>query len=716
MRLTARRGVHFGINKVRGRNATEAERAALDEQFAIKTAQDVAAVLGGMKGAIMKAGQMLSFIADGLPPEAQAALATLQQDVPPMAPSLAAGVIRSELGDDPEKIFLEWNPTPLGAASIGQVHKAVTRDGRIVAVKVQYPGVDKAIKSDLDNAEMLYGMFASFALRNLDVKSLVDELRERMADELDYRLEASLQTEFAERYDGHPFIRIPKIVPELSTQRVLVSEWVDGLRFDDFIATADEATRQKAAEVMFRFAQGAIQHHHVFNGDPHPGNYILHDDGTVTFLDFGLVKRWGPGELESLSGGARLHPRPRHSGHHCRRHRGWVPARRSRPRPAARLRLRLGSLRPLHGRGVHLHPRLDLEGSPDGRRRAGPVRRRHPTAQHAHVVRHPRSCCVGNVSAAWTAPRDQPLAGLVGRIPQGRAARNRAWPDRAGVAKLSPGGAVVGYLRKYVVAPRYRQGQRLALTAADGTALTAYRLPGPSDAPCTVVLVHGFVNWSRTPAIHSFAELLADDVEVIVPDLRGHGRSGGECTFGHHEPLDVAAAVAAADPGRPVVTVGISLGGAAVLLHAGSSPGAVAGVVAISAPIGWGDLGTAGARLVERWVATRTSRFVLRALLRTRLKAGPSDVPDPAGVVASIAPAFTIVVADPDDWYFGPEHAERLHEWARSPKELWWYAGAGHGTDLLTTAFAARLLTAIEGHLADRAAASGPSSAGPAGP
>ena len=302
MRLTARRGAHFALVKVKGRNADEAERAALDEHFAIRTAQDVAQVLGGMKGAIMKAGQMLSFIADGLPPEAQEALATLQQDVPPMAPSLAAEVIRQELGNDPDHVFLEWNPTPLGAASIGQVHKAVTKDGRVVAVKVQYPGVDKAIKSDLDNAEMLYAMFASFAMKNLDVKALVDELRERMADELDYRLEAKLQTEFAERYDGHPFIHIPKIVPELSTQRVLTSEWIDGMRFDDFIAKVDEPTRQKAAEVMFRFAQGAIQHHHVFNGDPHPGNYILHDDGTVTFLDFGLVKRWGPGELESLSG------------------------------------------------------------------------------------------------------------------------------------------------------------------------------------------------------------------------------------------------------------------------------------------------------------------------------------------------------------------------------------------------------------------------------
>ncbi|MGI8793573.1 MAG: ABC1 kinase family protein [Acidimicrobiales bacterium] len=301
MRLTTRRGAHLALTKVRGRNATEEQRKALDDQFAIKTAQDVAGVLGGMKGAIMKAGQMISFIAEGLPPEAQAALATLQQDVPPMSPSLAAGVIRDELGGEPEQVFLEWEPIPLGAASIGQVHKAVTKDGRIVAVKVQYPGVDKAIKSDLNNAEMLYGMFASFALKNLDVKSLVDELRDRMADELDYRLEAKLQQEFADRYRGHPFIHVPDVVAELSTQRVLTTEWVQGLRFDEFKRTADEATRQMAAEVLFRFSQGSIQHHHVFNGDPHPGNYIFHPDGTVTFLDFGLVKKWGPGELESLS-------------------------------------------------------------------------------------------------------------------------------------------------------------------------------------------------------------------------------------------------------------------------------------------------------------------------------------------------------------------------------------------------------------------------------
>jgi predicted unusual protein kinase regulating ubiquinone biosynthesis (AarF/ABC1/UbiB family) len=301
-RLSARRAAQWGVVKVRGSHATDERRARLEEQFAIRTAQDVAEVLGGMKGAIMKAGQMLSFIAEGLPPEAQAALATLQADVPPMAPSLAEGVILEELGERPEKLFLDWNPIPVAAASIGQVHRAVMPDGRVVAVKVQYPGVDQAISSDLDNAELLYGMFAAFALKNMEIKPLVDELRARMGDELDYRLEARCQTEFADRYRGHPFIHVPDVIPERSSRRVLTSDWVDGLSWKDFLATATPPQKAEAAEILFRFAEGSIWHHRVFNGDPHPGNYRFHPDkGKVTFLDFGLVKRWAPGELETLT-------------------------------------------------------------------------------------------------------------------------------------------------------------------------------------------------------------------------------------------------------------------------------------------------------------------------------------------------------------------------------------------------------------------------------
>ena len=299
-RLTARRGAHWGVVKVRGAGKDAARRAELEEQFAIRTAEDVASELGQMKGVIMKAGQMFSFIAEGLPPEAQAALATLQADVPPMAPSLAAKVVRQELGAEPESVFLDWNPEPVAAASIGQVHKAVTKDGREVAVKVQYPGVDKAIRGDLDNAELLYGMFSQLVLKNMDVKGIVDELRDRMGDELDYTIEARNQEEFAELYRGHPWIRIPTVVRELSTRRVLTTEWVDGMRWDELLESGTDATKQRVAEVLFRFAQGSINLHGAFNGDPHPGNYRFHHDGSVTFLDFGLVKRWSPGELEKM--------------------------------------------------------------------------------------------------------------------------------------------------------------------------------------------------------------------------------------------------------------------------------------------------------------------------------------------------------------------------------------------------------------------------------
>ena len=301
-RLTARRFFHWLAVKIRGRNKTAEERARLEERFAVRSAEDVAKVLGGMKGAIMKAGQMVSFIAEGLPPDARAALASLQADVPPMAPSLAEGVVTDELGAHPDKLFLDWTPVPVAAASIGQVHRAVMPDGRIVAVKVQYPGVDRAIKGDLDNAEMLYGLFAQFALRNLDVRALVDELRDRMADELDYTIEARSQTEIAELYRDHPFIRVPAVVPERSARRVLTSEWVEGMRWEEFLESSGPEERATAAEVLFRFANGSIHRHGVFNGDPHPGNYRFHKDGTVTFLDFGLLKRWNPGEVEILTG------------------------------------------------------------------------------------------------------------------------------------------------------------------------------------------------------------------------------------------------------------------------------------------------------------------------------------------------------------------------------------------------------------------------------
>ena len=299
-RLSARNSARYAWSRVRGIGSPADRRAELDEEFAIRTAADVARELGEMKGVLMKAGQMVSFILESLPAGAQDALATLQSDGTPMAPSLAAGVVSAELGGPPEEVFLDWGDLPAAAASIGQVHRAVTHDGREVAVKVQYPGVHDAIEHDLDAAEVLYTMFSAMLLKSLDARALVDELRARMREELHYELEAENLTAFADLFAGHPWVRIPSLVPELSTDRVLTTEWVEGLSFDQFVTTATPETRRRAGEVVWRFAQHAVNRHGMFNGDPHPGNYKFHHDGSVTFLDFGLVKRWQPGEWERL--------------------------------------------------------------------------------------------------------------------------------------------------------------------------------------------------------------------------------------------------------------------------------------------------------------------------------------------------------------------------------------------------------------------------------
>jgi len=258
--------------------------------------------------------------------------------------------------------------------------------------------------------------------------------------------------------------------------------------------------------------------------------------------------------------------------------------------------------------------------------------------------------------------------------------------------------ALAGYIRKHAFVPRYGTEQRMALFTDDGVRLAAARLPGPPDAPGTVVLVHGFSQSSRMPRIHAFAHGLATRMHVIVPDLRGHGASGGVSSMGPKEPLDVKAAVEAADPSLPVVTVGISLGGAAVVLHAGTF-GGVAGVVAISAPAWWGAWDTPATKRIQRYALTPAGRRFLAVFLRTRIAQVCEGVPRAEAVAAAISPAFTLVVADPADHYFAEEHPRTIYEWANQPKELWLLPGTGHGTDLLGPAFTARLLEELERRL-----------------
>jgi len=255
--------------------------------------------------------------------------------------------------------------------------------------------------------------------------------------------------------------------------------------------------------------------------------------------------------------------------------------------------------------------------------------------------------------------------------------------------------AVAGWIRRYPFPPRYRAAERVALETADRVRLAAWWLPGPADAPAAVVLVHGAMHHSRSPRVLAFAEALSTGVPVLVPDLRGHGWSGGRSSLGGHESLDVAACVreASGRTGLPVVTVGMSLGAAAVLLSAGRY-GGVAGVVAVSAPA-FTSWERPGAARLHRIASTRSGRLLSAVALRTRLAAELAEIEEAAHEVASIAPAWIVLVHDPEDDYFGPEHPEAIREWAAGPAEIWWKRGGGHGTDLLDAALAVRLLDVI---------------------
>jgi predicted unusual protein kinase regulating ubiquinone biosynthesis (AarF/ABC1/UbiB family) len=303
-KLGAKVGGTHATTAARKLFASAERRIELDDQRRLTTADQVAHELGQMKGALMKLGQMASYLDDGLPEPMRDALAQLRSNAPPMSRELAAGVIESELGASPEDVFVEWDPDPIAAASIGQVHRAIAHDPLTnsdipVAVKVQYPGVDEAIEADLRNAGLL-GTLLKQGFGGLQPDEMVAEIKDRLVEELDYRLEARNQKQFADYYRDHPFIHIPDVVEAFSTSRVLTSELVNGHSYEELM-TWDQAERNLAAETIFRFVFRSLYRMLAFNGDPHPGNYLFHRDGKVTFLDFGLVKQFTQVEMNTFA-------------------------------------------------------------------------------------------------------------------------------------------------------------------------------------------------------------------------------------------------------------------------------------------------------------------------------------------------------------------------------------------------------------------------------
>src|ERR1700710_2001207 len=262
-----------------------ANRARSPERAAVARDQRAAALGGGgvdqlsrMRGAAMKVGQLFSMIEfDGLPEgqraELQAKLATLRDDVPPVPFAKLEKLMRSELGAPLSSVFTSFDERAFAAASIGQVHRATTVDGDDVVVKVQYPGVAEAVDSDLRSATLLLPLIKRIA-PGLDAKPLFAELRERIGEELDYELEAQHQRRVERIFRGHPFIVVPRVRTDLSTRRVLVSEFVEGERFEA-VCALDQSQRDRYGEIVFRFFFGLLYRNRIALGDPHPGNYLL---------------------------------------------------------------------------------------------------------------------------------------------------------------------------------------------------------------------------------------------------------------------------------------------------------------------------------------------------------------------------------------------------------------------------------------------------------
>jgi predicted unusual protein kinase regulating ubiquinone biosynthesis (AarF/ABC1/UbiB family) len=288
----------------RAANVTRGEEAS-EEAMArrqLETAKQIVAVLGTMKGAAMKLGQVMSFLDVGLVAEEhrdefQHELAKLRDAAPTVSFKQMRRVIEDDLEEPISEIFASFEEEPIAAASIGQVYRAtLSDDGREVAVKVQYPGVAGAVRADLQNLEMIMRLLKRMT-PGMDVKAIAEEIKERIGEELDYELEAQNQRSLARIFRGHPFIFVPDVVSSLSRERVLVSEYVSGVGFEE-LKGRPQAERDRLGEIIFRFFLGCLYRHRQFSGDPHPGNFLLQEDGRVAFLDFGLFKRMEPEPVE----------------------------------------------------------------------------------------------------------------------------------------------------------------------------------------------------------------------------------------------------------------------------------------------------------------------------------------------------------------------------------------------------------------------------------
>lgn len=290
----ARKAVPLALSRARGRGASD----GAENPVHVAAAEEMLRQLGELKGVGLKLGQMLSYIDGALPADAEPVfrrvLSKLQRDAPSLSWEAAQGVLSETLGDWATH-FAAFEPEPFAAASIGQVHRAQLHDGTDVAVKIQYPGVAEAVRADLanlDGAKSVVGPMLSLLGGGTNAEfagNAIREIRARMEEELDYLREARMQQRFAEMFANLSEVIVPEVYPQHSGDRVLTTRFEPGRRLDEVLdAPAD--LRNRWGRTLAQTVTDSLYVHHTFNADPHPGNYLFRDDGTVVLLDFGCIK------------------------------------------------------------------------------------------------------------------------------------------------------------------------------------------------------------------------------------------------------------------------------------------------------------------------------------------------------------------------------------------------------------------------------------------
>lgn len=284
-----------------GRRIAGGNSEQINAEISAKTAEQLFTVLGQLKGGAMKVGQLLSVFEAAVPEDMAApyreALTKLQAAAPPMPFETVQGVLTEQLGTQWRKRFAEFTEEPVASASIGQVHRATYHDGRDVAVKIQYPGADEALYADLRQLQR-FSRLIQAAQPGVEIKPLLAEIQDRVVEELDYRTEADYQRRFAEVFDNDELFLIPKVVA--SAPKVLVTEWVSGTPLAKLIEEGDKTYRDHAGYLLALFGFSSPDRANLLHADPHPGNFMLLEDGRMAVIDFGAVARMPEGSPRGL--------------------------------------------------------------------------------------------------------------------------------------------------------------------------------------------------------------------------------------------------------------------------------------------------------------------------------------------------------------------------------------------------------------------------------